>query len=785
MMWIESIPEVAIQALGWAIFHSLWQGILIVSLLAWALGHIKEANLRYAMTLVGMGSLLLAFVASFWLEFHYLKMEQSALAITEQASSQSTIVIGYTFGESDEGISWFWGSIEAIKDRLESHIPWIVSLWIIGASLFSVRLMGGFLFLFRLSNRGILTIPEDWQAKFEQLKGQMKIDKPVLWIGSDQIEEPLTIFHLKPLILFPVGLLSGLTPSQVEAILIHELAHIRRADFLVNIIQSIIEVILFYHPAVWWISGRIRQERENCCDDYVMSCGMDPFSYAEALTHVQTFYQSSKPLLSMSALGKKGQFTARIKRLFGHYPQRSTSNKSTLAAGLLIVSLATLAFHQPILEQPIVDSPVIEGTEVYPGNLMVEEMPEQVASLPEKEETSEAAQPATVTPEELINPSLDQQTNQAVSIIITRNTSDTELDNIIRSMKNEDVKLSFKDKKRDEEGALIRLSGSIKFPDGASGSFDAMDDHSLQLSITRDWINGEWGSLEIKIGKQTETSVIIDDAEEPVIIDSKTVNGYFRISGDENDDEKKPLIIIDGERKGNDFDFENVNPKDINSINVIKGEKAREEYGDDATNGVVEIFIKEKKEKAKTDKEVRLEINGYSKKDKIVIRSKDGKNPLYVIDGKVVKDKSVLKKMKPGNIKHVTVLKDKSAKALYGNDGKDGVIVIESKSKADHVNDLKGRLKIITPSGFNSENTLVYPNEFRDDLNIEFELNKGGKVNMIIQDESGRKVGTIVTKKYPKGKNVVKWNGRRLSPGVYTIIIRNGDKTVVKKVMKE
>ena len=347
MNWQSYISDTAIQAMGWTIFHSIWQGSLIIMLLSIAFSYLKNASLRYMIALMGMVSLLMTFMFTFAYEYKQIKDISAAVSYSQSTTNISMPDFGNESVEDIGFFNWITNELRGIEQSVDPYIPMIVYLWIIGAGIFALRLMGGYVYLLKLSKSGVHPLPGDWLRRVEQLKVKMGIHRHVQWLASDLVEEPLTLFHLKPVILFPVGLLSGLTPEQVETILIHELAHIRRADYLVNILQSIIEIILFYHPAVWWISGRIRQERESCCDDQVMAFGMDPFSYAEALTHVQSFYQSTKPMLTMSAIGKKGHFTARIQRLFGHYPKQSSKGKSLLAVGILMLSLSAFAFQQP------------------------------------------------------------------------------------------------------------------------------------------------------------------------------------------------------------------------------------------------------------------------------------------------------------------------------------------------------------------------------------------------------------------------------------------------------
>ena len=126
---------------------------------------------------------------------------------------------------------------------------------------------------------------------------------------------------MKPVVLLPASALAGLTPQQLEAILAHELAHIRRHDYLVNLLQTLVETLLFYHPAVWWLSRRIRIERENCCDDLAVSLCGDPCTYARALADLEALRGPARSL-AMAANG--GSLLQRVRRLLGAPTSRRT-----------------------------------------------------------------------------------------------------------------------------------------------------------------------------------------------------------------------------------------------------------------------------------------------------------------------------------------------------------------------------------------------------------------------------------------------------------------------------
>ncbi len=174
-----------------------------------------------------------------------------------------------------------WPQVEqAIAPRLD----WIVGLWCLGVCLFALRPAIGIREIRRLRRVGVSPVGDNIAALLSDLARRMGLARPVAILQSACAPVPVVVGHLRPLILLPVSLVSQMPIVQLEAILAHELAHVRRHDYLVNLWQTLVETVLFYHPAVWWLSRRIRQERENCCDDVAVAMMRDPVELGRALT---------------------------------------------------------------------------------------------------------------------------------------------------------------------------------------------------------------------------------------------------------------------------------------------------------------------------------------------------------------------------------------------------------------------------------------------------------------------------------------------------------------------
>lgn len=175
-------------------------------------------------------------------------------------------------------------------------------------------------------------MPADLETKLRELARRMGIARVVELVESSAVTVPAVIGWLRPVILVPASALAGLSPQQLEAILAHELAHVRRHDYLVNLLQTVVETLLFYHPAVWWVSAQVRRERENCCDDLAVAVCGDRLGYARALANLEGL-RSPSPRLALAADG--GSLVDRVRRLVGA-PARS---RRPWLAGVLALSL--------------------------------------------------------------------------------------------------------------------------------------------------------------------------------------------------------------------------------------------------------------------------------------------------------------------------------------------------------------------------------------------------------------------------------------------------------------
>jgi beta-lactamase regulating signal transducer with metallopeptidase domain len=305
-----------------ALMHFLWQGAL-VGLAAWVALSLLErakASTRYA---VALGALLLMAVLPFATAFRLAgDLPRPAPAALQAAPAAAPVV-------SASGTA---GGAATARTFGASLLPWIFNLWLAGVAALSLVHLGGFRRVRHLSRQG-RPVEERLQALARDLGHGLRIRRAVDLLESAAVSVPATVGWLRPVVLVPASALTGLTPRQLEAILAHELAHVRRHDYLVNLFQTAVETLLFYHPAVWWVSAQVRRERENCCDDLAVTVCGDRLGYARALVELEGL-RAAAPRLALAATG--GSLADRVRRLLAP-PNRPS--RRPWAAGLLALAL--------------------------------------------------------------------------------------------------------------------------------------------------------------------------------------------------------------------------------------------------------------------------------------------------------------------------------------------------------------------------------------------------------------------------------------------------------------
>ena len=350
MKALESLlPPNVVEAIGGTLMHAFWQlaALALALMLVLALVSRRAAQTRYWLGVSTMGLMLLLPIATFVYLYEPAPAQPDGLTLVSSSSTASSAnfrqpafrplppITPSMTPRHGEGI------MEEVSAFVQANAYLLVGLWLLGMGFFALRFAGGYWRVQRLRKQGLSPVDADLQSRFASLVARMGFRRPIVLLQSTLIDTPLVIGVFKPMVLLPVGLLTGLSMEQVECVLVHELAHVRRWDFLVNILQSMVEILLFFHPAIWWISRLVRDERENCCDELVLRLQNNKVQYARALLSLETL-RMRQPRMAMSSTG--GALSRRIRRITGGDAREPRNYSRGLLLGFItVVGLLVLA----------------------------------------------------------------------------------------------------------------------------------------------------------------------------------------------------------------------------------------------------------------------------------------------------------------------------------------------------------------------------------------------------------------------------------------------------------
>lgn len=344
---MSNLLNAVIPALGWSLLHFLWQGLLIGCVAALLLHALRNARpqARYLVACIALLLCAALPLANFaWrladaADTGYVlpaPLETSAIAAIPGAADG--MGAGTALVDIDAMASWEY--------LLRRQMSWLVLLWAAGAALMTLRLSLGLQWVRTRTLPNHYHADPSWQARATALARRMGIRRPVrLGVSEDALEGPITAGILRPIVLLPASLVSGLPPDLLEALLAHELAHVRRHDYLVNLVQSGIEIFLFYHPSVWMLSQCIRREREQIADDLAASTLGEPRRLALALSELDKFQFTTIHFAAPAANG--GDLMSRIKRLIRPDAQPLSWKMATPLLGIFAACAALYAHAMP------------------------------------------------------------------------------------------------------------------------------------------------------------------------------------------------------------------------------------------------------------------------------------------------------------------------------------------------------------------------------------------------------------------------------------------------------
>lgn len=300
MMHAQTLTDL----LGWPLLHFVWQGALIASVCAIALAVCRNTRpqWRYLIACSAM------FLCLLWPALGVLQQWHDPQSISLQSAIQMA-------RELDVSLDLRWMEQSALAAQIEATLPLLVTVWSMGVLLMLLRLALGLMWVYRLGQHGddMTVLVQQWQMRTNQMAVQLAIRRQVKVKFQNDLLSPLTYGCIKPVVVLPVSLLTGMSPDLIEALLAHELAHIKRWDFAANLLQNLVLSLLFYHPAVWWIAKRIEAERELIADDMAAAMLGQARPLARAL-HVLDQLQTGR-LAQAAVAANGGDLLSRIKRL--------------------------------------------------------------------------------------------------------------------------------------------------------------------------------------------------------------------------------------------------------------------------------------------------------------------------------------------------------------------------------------------------------------------------------------------------------------------------------------
>lgn len=391
MSWMN---HVLVEQIGLTLMHFLWQGAIIGLLYAATLPLTRNASARTRYALAVSTLLLLATAPA--LTLAVLAGFGTHTGPAASALEPAALVLGVGAGQPASG---------------QVLMGWIVAAWLLGVILLSVRLILGWQFLRRLRRQADHAAAAPLAQMLQRLLVRLDIRRPVAVAVSRGIRSPVVIGWLKPLVLLPPAIAAGLPTRQLEMVLAHELAHVRRFDHLINLLQTVIETVLFYHPVVRWVSRRIRVERENACDDLAVAVTADRLAYVEMLAALEKLrYQGPRLALAIH----DGQVLSRIRRLVeqGHPGRQLGLTVPVLLAGLLLAAAGSMQLIPEEADQervPIESADSLTSVPPPPAET-------GAAPAPEPERVSTAALPEAAAPETEVRADIRSNSRAAESM---------------------------------------------------------------------------------------------------------------------------------------------------------------------------------------------------------------------------------------------------------------------------------------------------------------------------------------------------------------------------------
>ena len=820
------INEISVftSAFSEAMLHSLWQGLLLVVVLSISLKMMERSSARnrYLAATSTMFVQLLLFAGTFtWL------YQQELQALNTESADISMLYNMVQNGQSPaQETSWFSPSMLVFNTMLGfvHQYHYAISLcWLVGAMLLSMRFASGLLYINKLKKE-LTPAPEKWQSRMREIAGKMGLKKKINFVVTNNIEVPTLIGWVKPIVLMPLSVLSQMPLSEVDSIIAHELAHVKRHDYLVNLMQSVIEILLFFNPAVWWMSSWINDERENSCDDLAISVIENHKVYIQALASltglVSAGHAANVPHNALAATGKKGSVLFRIKRIM---KQVNKSHEHANPKGNPYV--ASHYFTRELTGKFLASFLILSA-----GFFMVVSSGKAQENQELKEVTSS------------VHFSLNDTTKKKVKVLqmtgdtLKLNGKDNAKFEFILSGDSSAVniqELSF------SQTDSLHKSGKYRVDVWNTESDEEviMLDSTTHFFVEKNQVGSNGDTLKLHVKKIAEKTLSKMDTTGGVFRvrsstnNSDTTKVAIRIRSDKTSStsnvkvvglKDEPIYIVDGIVVPS-LRIKEITPSNIEKIDVLKGQTAIDKYGEKGKNGVVKITLKKGMELETLVEEEEIEVPidekmtlRYFLNDEEVTAEK-----IHNLSPKVIDRIDVKKGNKTKQVGKIQLTGD--VVMVYTKPGVEIVEVQEGEKKFSEIEIVEQPIEIIEvpevseveevekiesiipppPPKVNSEvekmesiipppppkvssfveSFNIYPNPSDEIFNINFSLKTAGMVKVSVSDMAGKKVATVVEKQMSAGTQSLKWKANGMAEGMYIINIERDGEVLQQKVM--
>ena len=677
------------EALAWTLLHSIWQAVLIAGLLAIVFRFINKNNaqLRYLMASV---SLLLIFCVAI-LTF-ILSLPDKVLVSNLSISQLST---GLTSNFQISEFSWAW-----IKSflPLQTLLPILLRTWIIGICLLSIRMLINYINATRLKKYKAFKLDEKHMKLASGLLKRFNIKRKVIFRESDSVDSPSLIGYFKPVILLPISLLSNIPNNQLEIIIAHELAHISRHDYLVQLIQGVIEILFFYHPMVWWLSSVVNTEREHICDDLAVKVCGESLTLIKALNNMESI-RRNKPELVLNFSGKKANLLQRVRRILNPETVKQSKMERGLLSVIFVFALSGMVLFSnlansknQIQQEPKQSTNFTIGD--FDNNEIPQASPINLEKKKKKVKKNEIA-PAPpkvvepVKPEEVVAPEIPELPELPIVLSDTIKVEEVKevievqkeaLEEALNELENVEVEIS--------QETIKELEESLK------------ELESIDINIEKELIEAE-ASLEIDLKEfekfqENDSFEEIDNnknlsEKEKSELKEKIKSSLMKVNSEEFRQNIKESL--ERGKESLQRQLEKMKSGEFQKNIEIQKEKIKEMIEKFESPEFQKNF-KENLEKSREhikehlkeiqspdfQKDLKKKIKKAKGENKAIkIKGKTKNSPLFVIDGSIMKKSMNMDDINPDDIKSMNALKGDVAIEKYGKKAKNGVIEITTK----------------------------------------------------------------------------------------------------------